>query len=405
MASIKMKFRASSIHKEEGVIFFQVIHKRVVRQLATPYHIKVSEWDAITQSVLLENAELNAERNRYLADISAKLDSEYRLLCRIISSFDKKAEMYSADSIINEYRLIAKENTLSTFVKSIIVQLQQNHQHCTARNYQSTLNSFMRFRGGEDLPLDMMDATIIQSYEAWLKNQGICRNTSSFYMRILRAVYNRAVEKNLVTQQHPFRHVYTGIDKTRKRAVDMGMIKTLKQMDLTGKQSQSFARDMFLMSFCLRGISFVDLAKLRKTDIRGGYLYYTRSKTRQSFCVKWEPIMQEITDKYKPQVESSEYLLPILSDENVSNNNVYRNAQMRIGYNLKGIAKTLGLKENLTLYVARHSWATIARDSNVPVSVISEALGHDSELTTQIYLQSIQTSEVDKANASILGQL
>lgn len=405
MASIKMKFRASSIHKGEGVIFFQIIHKRVVRQLATPYHIKVSEWNSITQSVLLENAELNTERNRYLADISAKLDSEYRLLCRIISSFDKKAEMYSADCIINEYRLIAKENTLSTFIKSIIVQLQQNHQHCTARNYQSTLNSFMRFRGGEDLPLDMMDATIIQSYEAWLKNQSICRNTSSFYMRILRAVYNRAVEKSLVTQQHPFRHVYTGIDKTRKRAVDLGMIKSLKQMDLTGKQSQSFARDMFLMSFCLRGISFVDLAKLRKTDIRGGYLYYTRSKTRQSLCVKWEPIMQEITDKYKPQVGSSEYLFPILSDDSTFNNNAYRNAQMRIGYNLKAIAKTLGLKENLTLYVARHSWATIARDSNVPVSVISEALGHDSELTTQIYLQSIQTSEVDKANASILGQL
>lgn len=405
MASIKMKFRASSIHKGEGVIFFQIIHKRVVRQLATPYHIKVSEWNSITKSVLLENAELNTERNRYLADISAKLDSEYRLLCRIISSFDKKAEMYSADCIINEYRLIAKENTLSTFIKSIIVQLQQNHQHCTARNYQSTLNSFMRFRGGEDMPLDMMDATIIQSYEAWLKNQSICRNTSSFYMRILRAIYNRAVEKNLVTQQHPFRHVYTGIDKTRKRAVDLGMIKSLKQMDLTGKQSQSFARDMFLMSFCLRGISFVDLAKLRKTDIRGGYLYYTRSKTRQSLCVKWEPIMQEITDKYKPQVESSEYLFPILSDDSTFNNNAYRNAQMRIGYNLKAIAKTLGLKENLTLYVARHSWATIARDSNVPVSVISEALGHDSELTTQIYLQSIQTSEVDKANASILGQL
>lgn len=405
MASIKMKFRASSIHKGEGVIFFQIIHKRVVRQLATPYHIKVSEWNSITQSVFLENAELNTERNRYLADISAKLDSEYRLLCRIISSFDKKAEMYSADCIINEYRLIAKENTLSTFIKSIIVQLQQNHQHCTARNYQSTLNSFMRFRGGEDLPLDMMDATIIQSYEAWLKNQSICRNTSSFYMRILRAVYNRAVEKDLVTQQHPFRHVYTGIDKTRKRAVDLGMIKSLKQMDLTGKQSQSFARDIFLMSFCLRGISFVDLAKLRKTDIRGGYLYYTRSKTRQSFCVKWEPIMQEITDKYKPQVGSSEYLFPILSDDSTFNNNAYRNAQMRIGYNLKAIAKTLGLKENLTLYVARHSWATIARDSNVPVSVISEALGHDSELTTQIYLQSIQTSEVDKANASILGQL
>ena len=407
MASIKMKFRASSVHKGEGVIYFQVIHKRVVRQLTTHYYIKASEWDAFNQSILLENTEQeqNTERYRYLTDISAKLDSEYRLLCRIVSSFEKKAEEYSADSIINKYRVMAKENTLSTFMKTIIVQLQQNHQHCTARNYQSTINSFTRFRGGEDLLLDMMDATIIQSYEAWLKNQDICRNTSSFYMRILRAVYNRAVEKDLVIQQYPFRQVYTGIDKTRKRAVDLGVVKLLKQMDLTGKHSQSFARDIFIMSFCLRGISFVDLAKLRKTDIRGGYLYYTRSKTRQSLCVKWEPIMQQIVDKYKPQVESSEYLLPILSDDGISNNNVYRNAQMRIGYNLKGIAKTLGLKENLTLYVARHSWATIARDSHVPVSVISEALGHDSELTTQIYLQSIRTSEVDKANASILGQL
>lgn len=405
MASVKMKFRASSVRDGEGVVYFQVIHKRVVRQLATHYHIKACEWDTVTQSVSLENTEQHSERQQYLADISARLDSEYRLLCRIISSLEKKAEAYSADSIINNYRLMAKENTLSAFMKNIINQLRQNRQHCTARNYQSMLNSFVRFRGGEDLLLDMMDADVIQSYEAWLKSQGICRNTSSFYMRILRAVYNRAVEKNIITQQNPFRHVYTGIDKTRKRAVDLDVIKSLKQMNLAGKQSQSFARDMFIMSFCLRGISFVDLAKLRKTDIRGGYLYYTRSKTRQSLCVKWEPIMQEILDKYKQQVESSEFLFPLLSVEDVSNNNAYHNAQMRIGYNLKNIAKMLGLKEGLTLYVARHSWATIARDSNVPVSVISEALGHDSELTTQIYLQSIQTSEVDKANANILRQL
>lgn len=405
MASIKIKFRASTIHKSEGVVYFQVIHKRVVRQWATPYHIKASEWDNVTQRILVENVEQNTDRHRYLADISRKLDSEYRLLCRIILSLEKKAEAYSADSIINEYRLTAKENTLSAFMKNIINQLWQNHQHCTARNYKSTLSSFMRFRGGEDLPLDMIDATVIQSYEAWLKSQGICRNTSSFYMRILRAVYNRAVEKNLIAQQHPFCHIYTGIDKTRKRAVDIDVIKSLRQMDLTGKQSQSFARDMFITSFCLRGISFVDLAKLRKTDIRGGYLYYTRSKTRQSLCVKWEPVMQEILDKYKSKAETSEYLLPILSDEDAPNSNTYRNAQMRIGYNLKNIAKTLGLKQNLTLYVARHSWATVARDNNISLSIISEALGHDSELTTQIYLQSIQTAEVDKANACILEKL
>lgn len=418
MASIKIKFRASSVIDKEGVVYFQVIHKRVVRMLATPYHINASEWDAAAQCVLLENSVQNADRHRYLAGVSARLDAEYRLLCRIAASFDSKAEEYSTDSIANKYRVMAKEYTLTAFMNTIITQMQQNGQYCTARNYRSMLNSFMRFLGGEDLALDMMDDAMVRSYEAWMKGHGICRNTSSFYMRILRAVYNRAVESGLVGQRHPFRHVYTGVDKTRKRAVDFDVIKSLRQMDLHGNCSQCFARDMFIMSFCLRGISFVDLAKLRKTDIRGGYLYYTRSKTRQSLCVKWEPIMQEMVDKYKKQMESSEFLFPILSSGGAYNpdgsaynsdgsiyNKVYHNAQMRVGYNLKSIARQLGLKENLTLYAARHSWATVARDSNVPISVISEALGHDSELTTQIYLQSIQTSEVDKANAHILDAL
>ena len=416
MASIKIKFRTSNVHHNNGVIYFQIIHKRIVRQLATSYRINASEWDASTQRILPVAPSLNKERHHYLAVISDKLACEYRLLCRIVESFDRKAEEYSADSIINSYRMMSKEYTLSAFMSRTIIQMKRNSQHCTARNYQSTLNSFMRFRGGEDLTLDMLDASIVQSYEAWMKSRGICRNTSSFYMRILRAVYNRAVEKNLACQQHPFSHVYTGIDKTRKRAVDIGVIKSIRQMDLSEKHSLCFARDMFIMSFCLRGISFVDLARLRKTDIRGGYLYYTRSKTRQSLCVKWEPVMQEMADKYSQQVETSDYLFPILpedgsvdSESDLRNgdfyNKVYRNAQMRIGYNLKNIAKTLGLKDNLTLYVARHSWATAARDSNVPVSVISEALGHDSELTTQIYLHSIKTSEVDKANALILRNL
>lgn len=384
MASIKIKFRPSTKDGKVGVLYFQVIHKRVVRQIITPHHVATNEWEAIAPTVL---------------------DNEHRLLCHIIARFDKTGETYSADSIVNEYNRLSKNLTFSAFMKNIITQLQQNKQHCTARNYQSTLNSFMRFRNNVDIALDCLDATLVQSYEVWLKNTSVCRNTSSFYMRILRAVYNRAVENNLISQQYPFRRIYTGIDKTRKRSVGLDTIKAIKQADLKGNASLNFARDMFIMSFCLRGMSFVDLAKLRKTDIRDGYLHYTRSKTHQSLCVKWEPMMQEMADKYKPQVESSEYLFPILSDDGVYYNKVYRNAQMRIGYHLKNMAKTLGLKENLTLYVARHSWASIARDCNIPISVISEALGHDSERTTQIYLQSIQTSEVDKANASILGKL
>ena len=298
---------------------------------------------------------------------------------------------------------MVKECSWTRFVQSIISQLQKNGQCCTARNYLSAYNSFKRFHKDDDLLLDRIDSQMIRSYEAWLKVQGLCRNTSSFYMRILRAVYNRAVERGLVADQHPFRAVYTGVDKTCKRAVGVDVVKTIRRLSFP-HPSLRFARDMFILSFSLRGISFVDLAKLRKSDIRGGYLHYTRSKTRQSLSVKWEPIMQEMVERYQSATADSEYLFPILRS-GAANNKAYHNAQMRIGYHLKRIARTIGLTENLTLYVARHSWASIARDSHVPMSVISEALGHDSEQTTQIYLQSIQASEVDKANAQILRKI
>ena len=118
--------------------------------------------------------------------------------------------------------------------------------------------------------------------------------------------------------------------------------------------------------------------------------------------VKWEPLMQEIVEKYQAQTASSPFLLPILSGDRLYNKE-YHNAQARISYHLRKIACAIGLPCPLTLYVARHSWATIARDRQIPLSVISEALGHDSEQTTRIYLQSISSPEVDKANASILS--
>ena len=170
------------------------------------------------------------------------------------------------------------------------------------------------------------------------------------------------------------------------------------------------------MCFYLRGISFIDLAHLRKTDLKDGYISYTRSKTGQRLSIRWEKEMLEIVDKYQAQTASSPYLFPFLDCEAKSKNGaikdkrqdelrLYHNAEARISYHLKKLGAKMGIQGKLTLYVARHSWATAARDKNISISVISEALGHNSETTTQIYLRSIQSSEVDEANAKILASL
>lgn len=227
-------------------------------------------------------------------------------------------------------------------------------------------------------------------------------NTTSFYMRILRAVYNRAVEKGLTEQRYPFRHVYTGVEKTIKRAVSVKVIKKLKELDLSMKPSLDFARDMFLFSFYTRGMSFVDMAYLRKIDLQNGILTYRRRKTGQQLTIKWEKCMEEIICKYSSN--KTDYLLPIIKVQD-NERKQYDNALHLVNYRLKDLSKILKLQRPLTLYVARHSWASAAKAKNIPLSVICEGMGHESEKTTQIYLASLETSVVDKANKVILESL
>lgn len=190
--------------------------------------------------------------------------------------------------------------SLFQFMNLLIALLLKNGQYRTSLHYKATLNSFKRYRDNKDIALKEIDAEVMRSYEAYLHHTAeVCRNTSSFYLRILRATYNKAVEKGLTPQQHPFSDVYTGIAQTRKRAIpteNVSQIKSLQSVkDLTPKEEM--ARDTFLMSFYLRGISFIDLAHLRKSDLKEGYLHYTRSKTRQRLTIRWEKEMQELMEK------------------------------------------------------------------------------------------------------------
>ena len=309
--------------------------------------------------------------------------------------------------------------SLFQFMNLLIVLLLKNGQYRTSLHYKATLNSFKRYRDNRDIALSEIDADVMRSYEAYLHHTAeVCKNTSSFYLRILRATYNKAVAKRLTPQQHPFTNVYTGIAPTRKRAIpteDVSQIKRLHSVkELTPKEEM--ARDTFLISFYLRGISFIDLAHLRKSDLKDGFLHYTRRKTGQRLTIRWEDDMQELLEKYQVQTVTSPYLFPFLVDDGKTRQDktvdkkqkevhLYHNAEARISYHLRKLGAKIGVKGKLTLYVARHSWATTARDNDISISVISEALGHHSETTTQIYLNSIKSSEVDDANAKILAAL
>lgn len=396
MASIKMKFRPSITIDKEGVIYYQIIHNRVIRQQKTDYRIFTYEWDDKNESIVITAN----NRFNYLQSLQERIEWDIKRLENIVNRLEHSKYRYTADDIISTFQKSAGEQTLFNFMSAIIALLRQMGKHRTSETYSATLKSFMQFRGDKDLLLDEINADIMQMYEAYLHNKGLTKNSSSFYMRILRAVYNRAVEKELTQQKFPFRHVYTGIDKTVKRAISLKAIKQIKNLDLSLNPILDFARDMFLFSFYTRGMSFIDMAYLRKSDLKNGILTYRRRKTGQQLSIKWEKCMQEIVSKYDTE-NSSLYLLPIIKSPDDSRKQ-YRYAQCRINKLLKEIAKMADISIPLSMYVARHSWASIAKSKNIPISVISEGMGHDSEMTTQIYLASLDNSVVDNANKQIL---
>ena len=326
MTSIKVKFRPSTVDGKEGGLYFQIIHNRVVRQLNTDYKVLAEEWDAEAESVIV-----NGNRSNILLGIQERLAWDVARLEKVVRSLETERRRFTADDVITMFHKLTKESSLFTFMHGVIAQLKQLGKIRTSETYTATLKSFMTFRDEQDVPLDGISSDMMLMYEAYLKTRDVRMNTISFYMRNLRAVYNRAVEKGLTAQQYPFRHVYTGVDKTVKRAIPIKMIKALKEMDLSMNPTLDFARDMFMFSFYTRGMSFVDMAYLKKTDLQNGFLTYRRRKTGQELSIKWEKCMAEIIAKYPEN--KTDFLLPIIKEEG-NERRQYDNALHLVNYRL-----------------------------------------------------------------------
>lgn len=401
MATVKVKFRPSTVKDRQGTIVYVVTHCRVIRQITTGYKVFPYEWDMECAQLIIPA--VNEERTAVLRSIGGMLHLDMERLDGIISRFDCDHFNYTSDEVVAEFRRIGNEHTLYIFMESVIRRLYQLNHWGTAKNYRAALGSFKRFRDGKDILLDEITPLVMEDYQAYLKSTDITPNSISFYIRILRAVYNRAVNQELTKDRKPFRTVFTGAEKTFKRAISIIDIKRIRELELSLKPGLEFARDLFLFLFFCRGMSFIDAAFLKKTDIQNNILTYRRHKTGQMLRIKIVKPIKELINRYT--VNESPYLLPIVINPGTDERKQYETVLRRTNNSLKVIADIIKLPIPLTTYVSRHAWATIAKSKNVPVNVISDALGHDSISTTQIYLASIDTSVIDKANDLIIRGL
>lgn len=395
MATIKVKLRLSLVEGRAGTVFYQISHRRRTRQITTGIKLRTHEWSPIRETVTTDTENRNFIQNC--------IDSDIALLKRIIEDLESNGINYSVCDIVRLYRTMECNVSVLDFMQTQIRLLRNANRLGTALNYEKTLKNFTEFLGGLNMPLSAITEQLIAEYNVFLIQRGITRNSISFYMRIMRAVYNKAVKQKLVKQTFPFSEVYTGIDKTRKRAVTESLIYQLYRLKLKEGTSIALARDIFIFSYCTRGMAFVDVAYLKKDNIKDNEICYARRKTGQLLSVRIEPSIQRIIDRYS---SSSIYIFPILTSTETKQS--YEEYQFAINnYNrlLKQLSKMLPENCKLTSYTSRHSWATAARNHNIPISVISAAMGHTSEQTTRIYLTALENSTIDDANKGIIMSL
>ncbi len=394
MATITVKLRRSEADPQTGTIYYRLSHRRQVRWIATGIRLSLGAWNAAAERIVAAD-----DTHRLLQH---RIDGDVRSLRRIVRELEASSAAWSVHDAVTRYRALDGRLLVLDYMEQQIVRLREANRFGTACNYERACRSFAAFLGGMRLPFAALTEQLIGDYNAYLLRRGVVRNTISFYMRILRAVYNKAVRQRLTEQLYPFREVYTGIDRTRKRAVSEAVLVQLYRLELPCGSPLALARDLFLFSYCTRGMAFVDIAYLQKGNLRDGMICYARRKTGRQLTVKIEPGIRRILDRYRSA--DSPYLFPLLtSTDPVEAFRQYRRAMDEHNRSLRKLSALLPDGCRLTSYTARHSWATVARDRNVPIAVISEGMGHTSEQMTRIYLTMLEHTVIDRANRLLIG--
>ena len=398
-------------------LVLQVIRLRRRGVIFTPYQLLPEEFDA-KRGVAVATSRAKAHK-AFIREVNDYISCQVREVERVVAEMDRMRRQYTARDIVHAFRERYNNRYVSTFFRAQIAAKEAEGKHGTATTYRTTLNVFERFAGARRIRFEQIDEGLMMEFEHYLLSVPLQRNTVTFYLRIFRAVYNKARRNGYAPKgATPFEGVSFRIEETRKLAISAATLRKLVELDYRDKSSLSATRNLFLFSFYARGMSFVDMAYLRRSDIYDGGVRYRRQKTGQLFTVRIVPQLQAIIDHYLDFC--APWVLPVMMDAlpdgsyrpmvceadtlqarkefEVQLYLRYKYARSNYWRYLSRISRDLGLKRNLSFNVARHTWASLARDLDIPVAVISRSLGHTSEKTTHIYLSELNPEKIDQAN-------
>ncbi|PQL90743.1 site-specific integrase [Apibacter adventoris] len=362
---------------------------------------------------------LRCEKEHFINEQLTKNHPNYRIENELILNLKSKAlkiirefQLQEQDFSLQDFEAIFRGNNnqelnIIQFFDEIINEMERAGRMGNARAYKETRDALVKFSGNKII-FNEITPVFLEKFEVEMRERGNKDGGIAFKMRELRAIFNKAINRKIITQDiYPFKDYKISKLKTKKnkKALSIEDFKKIRDVDLSEYPYLIEAHNYFLFSFYTRGMNFVDMMKLKWSDIQDGRIYYTRSKTKGQFSIEITEKVEKILNYYKVNNTENLYVFPILLKDNLTPKQIAnRKHKVLARYNskLKQIAKIAGIEKHLTTYVARHSFATILKQIGTSTDVISELMGHSDVQITMTYLKEFDNDVLDKENRKLL---
>ena len=385
-------------------LIFRLTHNRKTTSIGTGHQLVVSDWDQKRHQIkpsfkgTESPARLNnllQKRMAYMVDMLTQLEDNNKL--KYMSVSDVRTHITRSSNKVTFYQ----------FTEQQIQDMLKSKRVGNARVYKHTLNAVKNFRKSKDFTFDELNLDFLNRFEKHHLGKGNKLGGLSVYLRTIRAINRKAIKAGIADNEgFAFNDYIIRSGKPEKRALPINAIRKIAELELDENTALFRDRNIFMMSFLLNGMSFVDMAHLKLSNIVDGRIKYSRKKTDEPYNIKIHHQLKPFLTFFTKGKEKSDYLLNIIkSDIPTDSYNQIVWARKRFNDNLKKLAELAGIEENITSYAARHSFASGANEMGIPLTAISQMLGHKRISTTQAYLANLRKSKMDEYQDEIFGHL
>jgi len=359
MASVKIVFRPSTKEgRHPGSLCLRVVHNRKQKVITILFgKVYPEEWDEEKQSLMYSDDSQQDERQ---VEVRKVLQTSFAKMNNVIYSLEAK-DNYSVEDIVKRFKRSTDNTKLAGFTETLADELWNNGQYRTSKAYSTVCRRIIAFNKKNDIPLTEINAELIQRFEKQLKREGCLPNTISYYMRNLRAIYNKAIAEKRIPrcEENPFAKVYTGVEGTTRRPLTVDEIYQLKNInfDELFNEHASDTRQykyiqglyqawrLFFFSMYAQGINFIDLCYLTKNNVKDNEIWYCRKTSGRWVIVPINEGMQRIMKSFEEEVSESEYLFPVLNAASDNLRTLYDTARRTQNKRLKKLAELAGIED------------------------------------------------------------